>query len=339
MPAAKKNAKAAAKTKLQQVSWLEVRPAPVALLSGAEEFFAAEAIRNLRSILRTEDPALEVHEIDAKHHEPGEFSTVVSPSLFMEPRLVIVQNVHETTDSLLTEVIDYLQAPIEGTTIILRHKSGARGKKLLDAVRALPDAIEVPCAPLKANELDDFVRTLVRYERRSIQPLAARALVAAFNTDLEELAAAVRQLMNVSTESEITPELVDRYYGGRVETTGFKIADAAIAGRLPDALRLLRAGFDTGLNPVPIVSAIAMKLRMMAKVSGLSGSDAQLAGTVGAAPWQVGQARRELRGWTDEELARAIQLTAETDHMVKGKSREPEFAAERLVRKIALRER
>lgn len=325
--------------KLQQVSWLEIRPAPVALLSGAEDFFADEAVSNLRAILRAEDPAIEVHEIDAKHHEPGEFTTVVSPSLFMEPRLVIVQNVHETSESLLNEIIDYLSAPIDGTHIVLRHRTGVRGKKLLDAVRALPEAIEVACTPLKANELDGFVRQLVRYERRSIQPQAVHALIAAFNTDLAELAAAVRQLMNVSTEPEITPELVDRYYGGRVETTGFKIADAAIAGRLPDALRLLRAGFETGLNPVPIVSAIAMKLRMMAKVSGLAGSDAQLAGTVGAAPWQVGQARRELRGWTDRELAIAIQLTAETDHMVKGLSRDPEFAAERLVRKVALRER
>lgn len=339
LPAAKKPAKRTSKPKLQQVSWLEVRPAPVVLMSGAEDFFASETVHNLRAILRAEDPAIEVHEIDAKQHTSGEFSTVVSPSLFMEPRLVIVDNVHETTESLLNEVVDYLSAPIEGTTVMLRHKSGVRGKKLLDAVRALPEAIEVPCVPLKANELDGFVRQLVRYERRSIQPQAVHALIAAFNTDLAELAAAVRQLMNVSTESEITPELVDRYYGGRVETTGFKIADAAVAGRLPDALRLLRAGYDTGLNPVPIVSAIAMKLRMMAKVSGLSGSDAQLAGTVGAAPWQVGQARRELRGWTDEELARAIMLTAETDHMVKGKSRDPQFAAERLIRKIALRER
>lgn len=339
MAAAKKPAKRTTKSKLQQVSWLEVRPAPVVLLSGAEEFFANEAISNLRTILRTEDPAIEVHELLANEHTPGEFSTVVSPSLFMEPRLVIVRGVHETTESLLNEVIDYLQAPIEGTTVMLRHKSGVRGKKLLDAVRALPDAIEVPCAPLKANELEEFVRTLVRYERRSIQPLAVHALVAAFNADLEELAAAVRQLMNVSTEPEITPELVDRYYGGRVETTGFKIADAAIAGRLPDAMRLLRAGYETGLNPVPIVSAVAMKLRMMAKVSGLGGSDAQLAGVVGAAPWQIGQARRELRIWTEDELAQAIKLTAETDHMVKGKSRDAEFATERLIRKVALRER
>jgi DNA polymerase-3 subunit delta len=308
------------------------------LVSGAEDFFASEAIGLLRTHLRTEDPSIEVHEFNAKEYTPGELSTVVTPSLFNEPRLVIAQQVHESVDAFLEEALAFVAAPIDDTTLVLRHRNGNRGKKLLDAVRANEAAIEVPCAPLKANELHDFLRDEFRARRRKVSPEAAQALVAAFNTSIEELAAAARQLMSIAPDDEITGEIVNRYYGGRVETTGFKIADATIAGRLADALMLVRAGFDTGLNSVPIVLAIAMKLRTMAKVSGLSGSDAQLAGQVGAAPWQVGQARRELRGWSDEELGRAIRLTAETDFLVKGGSRDPEFATERLVRRIATRD-
>lgn len=59
---------------------------------------------------------------------------------------------------------------------------------------------------------------------------------------------------------------------------------------------------------------------------------------MGAAPWQVGQARRDLSGFTEVQLGHAIMLCAETDHMVKGLSRDPEFAVERLVRKVAARE-
>jgi DNA polymerase-3 subunit delta len=294
--------------KASLVGWREVRPAPIVLVSGAEDFFASEAIGLLRTHLRTEDPSIEVHEFNAKEYTPGELSTVVTPSLFNEPRLVIAQQVHESVDAFLEEALAFVAA------------------------------IEVPCAPLKANELHDFLRDEFRARRRKVSPEAAQALVAAFNTSIEELAAAARQLMSIAPDDEITGEIVNRYYGGRVETTGFKIADATIAGRLADALMLVRAGFDTGLNSVPIVLAIAMKLRTMAKVSGLSGSDAQLAGQVGAAPWQVGQARRELRGWSDEELGRAIRLTAETDFLVKGGSRDPEFATERLVRRIATRD-
>lgn len=329
---------AASKAKLQQVSWREPRPAAVVLVSGGEEFFASEAITALRTQLRAADPELEVTELDATSSAPGELATVVSPSLFMEPRLVIAERVHQCGDAFLEDALRYVDAPVDGTTLVLRHASGVRGKKLLDAVRANPDAIEIACLPLKANEQFDFVQAEFRSQGRRVEPQAAQALIAAFNTDLAELAAACRQLMSVSPEPTISVELVERYYGGRVETTGFKVADAAIAGRVADALSLTRAGFETGLNPVPIVAAIAMKLRTMAKVSGLGGTDAQVAGQVGAAPWQVGAARRELRGWDDRSLGAAIRLTAETDWLVKGGSRDAEFAAERLVRRIAARE-
>ncbi|MDJ1371627.1 DNA polymerase III subunit delta [Gulosibacter molinativorax] len=338
MAATKGRAKASAKSRIPQVHWREVRPAPVVLVSGAEDFFASEAITGLRTMLRTEDPSLEVHDLDASSYAPGELTTLVSPSLFMEPRLVVAERVHQTVDAFLQEALDYVAAPIEGTTLVLRHASGVRGKKLLDAVRAMPDAIEIACVPLKANEYFGFAMAEFRMQGRRAQPQAVQALVAAFSTDIAELAAACRQLMSVSGDEEISPELVERYYGGRVETTGFKIADSAIAGRFAEAMLLVRSGLDTGLNAVPIVAAFAMKLRMMAKVYGLAGSDAQLAKTVGGAPWQIGQARRETRGWSELELASAIMLVAETDHLVKGGSRSPEYAVERLVRCVAARD-
>ena len=78
---------------------------------------------------------------------------------------------------------------------------------------------------------------------------------------------ACQQLLADSSE-EITEVTVDKYYGGRVETNAFQVADAAIAGRHGDALVLLRHALATGADPVPIVAAFASKLRTMAKLSG-----------------------------------------------------------------------
>lgn len=335
---AKTAARGKAKTAITKSDWRNPAIAPVMLVSGAEEFFANEAVTAVRARLRTDDPNLEVSEIDASAYVPGELTTLVSPSLFMEPRLVVCERVHQCADDFLEEALNLVTAPVDGTVVMLRHASGNRGKKLLDLVRSHADYVEVPCITPKPHELHDFIVAEFKAQDRRVHPQAAAALAAAFNTDLAELAAACRQLMGVSTEREIGTDMVDRYFGGRVETTGFKIADAAIAGQVADALSLVRAGFDTGLNPVPIVAAIAMKLRMMAKVAGLAGTDAQLASQVGGAPWQIGQARRDLRGFTEPQLGRAIMLAAETDYLVKGGSRDPQFAAERLVRRVAARE-
>ena len=68
-------------------------------------------------------------------------------------------------------------------------------------------------------------------------------MLAAFGDDLAELAAACAQLISDASD-EITEGVVDKYYGGRIETNAFKVADAALAGRSGDALALLR---DEGL--------------------------------------------------------------------------------------------
>src|SRR5690606_18254520 len=116
----------------------------------------------------------------------------------------------------------------------------------------------------------EFVGADVRAAGRRIAPGAVRALVAAFGDDLAELAGAVRQLLD-DVDGEITEAEVTRYHGGRIETTAFDVADAALAGRTGDALVLLRHALDSGADPVPVVAAFAMKIRGMAKVAGTRG--------------------------------------------------------------------
>lgn len=334
-PAAKAGG-GAAKASIPQLPWDQVRPAPVVLVSGTETVLADRAIRLLRDILKAEDPSLEVSEIDAGAYAPGELITMASPSLFAEPRFLRVDNVEKCTDAFLDEALSYLANPADDTYLVLRHAGGVRGKKLLDAIRAgLGGGIEILCLELKRDsDKFDFATAEFASARRRITGGALRALVSAFNDDLAELAAACRQLL-ADTDDEITEVTVAKYYGGRVETTAFAVADAAIAGRHGEALGLLRHALASGADPVPMVAAFASKIRTMAKLSGARGSSGELAARFGLAPWQVDRARRDLQGWTDASLGRAIEALAETDAQVKGGGRDPVYALERLVELIA----
>ncbi|MCI2958789.1 DNA polymerase III subunit delta [Agromyces atrinae] len=329
-----------AKAAIPQLSWNEIRPAPVILVSGTETFLAERAITRLRDFLRGEDPSLEVTDIAADGYARGELMTLASPSLFGEPRLIRVSSVEKCSDDFIVDAIDYLSSPADDTVVVLRHGGGVRGKKLLDAIRAASGvAIEIVCAELKKDqEKYDFATAEFRSEGRKVAPGALRALVSAFSDDIGELSAACRQLMS-DVSGEITEAIVARYYGGRVETSAFTVADAAIAGRHGDALVGLRQALSSGADPVPLVAAFAMKVRGMAKVAGERGSSGQLAGKLGMAPWQIDRARRDLAGWDDEGLGRAITTLAETDAAVKGASRDPIYALERLVSVIASRGR
>jgi len=326
----------AGRTQIPQLSWDRVRPAPIILVTGPEHFLADRSIRLLRDTLKTEDPSLEVTEIEADHYSPGELLTLASPSLFNEPRLIRVSNVEKCTDAFITETIHYLDQPADDTYLVLRHAGGVRGKKLLDAIRAgSGSGIEVACLELKKDvEKSEFAAAEFAAASKRITPGALRMLVSAFADDLAELASACQQLIADAVE-EITEVTVDRYYAGRVETNAFSVADAAIAGRRGEALVLLRHALASGADPVPLVAAFAAKLRTMARVSGSRASSAALAQQFGLAPWQVDRARRDLQGWTEAGLARSIETLADTDAQLKGLGRDPVYALERMVGIIA----
>ena len=194
----------------------------------------------------------------------------------------------------------------------------------------------VDCQPLKKDaEKVAFVASEFKAAGRRIEQEAVQALVNAVGASLAELAAACSQLI-ADAATTVTAELVDRYYGGRIEATAFKVADAAMAGNGPLALSTLRHALATGADPVPLVAALAAKLRTVARVAGASGSAAQIAAELGMQPWLVEQAQRDVRRWTPEGLVRSIQATAEADAQVKGLSRDPVYAVEHAVTVIAL---
>jgi DNA polymerase-3 subunit delta len=338
-PTPRRSAPAKSRTAIPQLSWRDPQPAPIVLISGPEEVCAERATSAVREYLRAEDPSLEVSDVRADDYAPGTLLAVTSPSLFGEPRLVRVSGVEKCSDAFLAEALAYLAAPQDGATVILRHTGATvRGKKLLDAIRSGEGGgVEVPCAAVKRDsDRFDFAAGEFQAAKKRIAPAALRALVSAFADDLTELAAACQQLIS-DVPGDITEQVVERYYGGRVETSAFTVADTAIAGRYGDALISLRHALASGADPVPLVAAIASKLRTMARVAGSREPSGALAARLGLKDWQVDRARRDLTGWSESTLGMAIQAAARADAEVKGGSRDPVFALERLVTVIATR--
>lgn len=315
-------------------TWDTTALAPVVLIQGAEGLLVDRALQRLTAEALERDAATERTVLDAATYQTGELTVLTSPSLFGEPRLLVVDQVQSTSDAFLVDALAYLKAPEPDVWLVLVHRGGVRGKKLLDAARAegIP---RVVCDVIKKDtDKVAFAAAEFRREHRRATADAVRALVEAVGADVRELAAACSQLMADSSQT-IDEPMVLRYYGGRVEVSAFKVADAAVAGQSAQAAALLRHALATGSDPVPMVAALAMKLRTLAKVSTLRGRGGDAVKDLGLAPWQVDKARRELSHWTPESLAAAITATARADAEVKGASRDPVFAVERAVMTIA----
>lgn len=319
--------------KAKQMDWRSAAPAAVVFISGPEEYLAGRALRTIRDQLKTQDPSVEIHEIEASDYVTGQLLNLTSPSLFAEPRLVIIRGLERSSDDLIIDGLAYLENPTEDTTVVLRHNSSSvRGKKLVDAIRASGVAAEINCLAIsKDGERVAFVQAEFSGANRKITVGAVRALLDAFADDIAELASACGQLMLDSADN-ITEEIVDRYYGGRVETNAFKVIDAALAGRSGEALALLRHTLSSGSDPVPIVAAISMKVRQLAKIYSNRNASAQ---SLGMAPWQVDRARKDVAGWSEDGLAATIEALADADAAAKGAERDPVYSLEKLVQLIS----
>jgi DNA polymerase-3 subunit delta len=311
-------------------------PPPLTLVTGAEELLRERAVAAVIDRSRAADETTEVTDLSCVGLEPGVLTATTSPSLFGERKVVVVRDLQDAAEAIATEIKAYVLDPASDTALVAVHNGGVKGKALLDALRKAGAAV-VECKPLKwDSDKVKFVTAEFRAGGRRISSDAATSLVEAVGSDLRELASACSQLIS-DTAGLVDRDVVARYYAGRVETSGFKVADAALEGRCQDALRLLRQALDTGADPVPVNAALAMGLRNLARVGSASRltRPEDLAQELGIAPFVVKKVRGQLGGWSEDGVASAIAAVARADAEIKGAGTDPVYALERAVVEIA----
>lgn len=306
------------------VPWNQAEPAPLVIVSGPESYLAARAVRKVRSALSAMFADLEIHEIDEGQYSSGDLLNLAAPSLFNEPRLILITGSHE---SLLADLTQYLEDQVENCVVVVRLPNlvGHAGKIKSGLASK---ALNIACDEIKrdADKLS-FISQELASQGVKIAPDAARALLVAFSSDLGELTGACSQLA-ASGLASIDMAVVNKTFQGRVETNAFKITDAALAGNAAEAIRLYRHGSATGVDNVALVAAMVARIRMLAK---LFNDPRSQSAAIGLAPWQLDKARKELSSFTEQGLIDLVDLAAQTDADVKGAAREPDYSVEKLI--------
>ncbi|MFF3869247.1 DNA polymerase III subunit delta [Micromonospora sp. NPDC001898] len=309
--------------------------APILLVLGDEELLATRAVAETVARARGVDPDVDVREYQAGALAVGEIAEMLSPSLFGGRRVLVLRSGQDARKDLAAALLAYAKNSDPDVQLVVLHLGGAKGKAFADGLRAA-GATVVPAAKLKGHrERVAFVREEIRRAGGKCTDDAAEALIAAVGNDMRELAAACSQLI-ADTDGRIGPDTVARYYKGRVEVSGFTVADATLIGDVPAALEALRWALHVGVDPVPIADALADGVRTVARVAAAGRGDPyQLAGTLGMPAWKVKSAQQRARGWTPEGLVQAMRAAAECNAAVKGGSDDRAYALERAVFSVA----
>lgn len=308
---------------------------PMLLIHGGESVLADRALAEALGLRADFERTI----LDGAGLELGRFGEAVAPSLFADKRVLVLKDLQDVTSEVQEEIESLFDQLDPNLHLIFIHKGGVKGKGLLDKIKKRKPEV-ITCEPMKkAADKEEFVREEFARHGRKISSGAVTALVDATGSDTRELAAACSQIAfdTNAGKAVIDEDDIAKYYQGRIEATGFDVADATLAGNPTAALVALRNAIDSGTDPVMIVSALTSSIRTLAKVSGAprNANAFQLAGSLGLAPWQIDKARRQLSKWSPALIAFSVQELAKADVAIKGAEADPLYALERSIVSIA----
>ena len=139
------------------------------LISGPESVLAERALDATLDALRAGDPDLEVIKLYSEGYQSGTLTMHASPSLFGGTKAIVVVDFEEAPVELQTDVLAYLAAPAEEVTLVVAHKSGMRGQKVLDTLKK-SGARVVDAAMIKEGDKAHFAANEFRRQGRKATP-------------------------------------------------------------------------------------------------------------------------------------------------------------------------
>jgi DNA polymerase-3 subunit delta len=313
----------------QQVSALH-------LVLGDEELLVERAVagvlRSARQRAGTDD--VPVSRLRAGEVGIYELAELLSPSLFADERVVVLEAAGEAGKAAAELIADAAADVPSGTELVVLHSGGGRAKALASQLRALGAQV-YPCARIaKAGERADFVRKEFRSLKVKVDDDTVTALLDAVGSDVRELASACSQLV-ADTGGRVDVTAVRRYHSGKAEVKGFDIADKAVLGDVEGAVEALRWAMMRGEPHVVLADALAEAVHTIGRVGALSGDPYRLAGELGMPPWRVQKAQKQARRWSRDMVATAMRLVAALNADVKGAAANADYALEAAVRKVA----
>jgi DNA polymerase III subunit delta len=306
------------------------------LVLGDEELLVERAVgavlRALRQQAGSDD--VPVDRMRAGEVSTSELAELLSPSLFAEERLVVLEAAAEAGKDAVALIASAAADLPPGTVLCVIHSGGGRAKALADQLKKLGAQVH-PCARItKPAERADFVRSEFRHLRAKVSDDTVTAVLDAVGSNIRELAAVCSQLV-ADTAGQVDPVAVRRYHSGKAEVKGFDIADKAVTGDVAGAAEALRWAMLAGEPQVVLADALAEAVHTIARVGPLSGDPYRLAGELGMPPWRVQKAQKQARRWSRDSVAEAMRVVATLNADVKGAAADADYALETAVRRVA----
>ena len=291
----------------------ETGPAPVTLLWGEDTFLLREAALAALGDLR-------VTEVDAAEWEGGELQDLATPSLFGEPRALLLTDARSLRKDAVGELATYLAAPDPDATLVICCQVAERGKVPAALDKLVKPVGTVRQVAIPRKELEPWLAKRAGSLGVDIAAPAARALVDTLGEEPGQLVAALEQLADAFPGQRITPQIVGQQFRGLGDQRVWDLCDRAFARDLPGAIRSLGSIEAGGDESIKTLGGIAARLRDLIKVRSLPDRTppARAAKEAGLRfEWQGRRYQQQARNFTMARLLALHQLVVDADRALK----------------------
>ena len=150
----------------------------------------------------------------------NELAELLSPSLFADERLVILEAAAEAGKDAVELIASAAAELPPGTILAVVHSGGGRAKTLADRLKKLMQrCTRAPRSP-RRGERADFVRAEFRRCKVKVDEETVNALLDAVGSDIRELAAACSTVAD--TGGTVDEAAVRRYHSGKPRCRALK---------------------------------------------------------------------------------------------------------------------
>lgn len=314
------------------------------VIDGGDEFLNRRMLREWAQTYAHLLPQADTVDIAGETATAGQLDLALAPSLLSSASVVTIPALQDMDAAAVEALCAFAQqqkdvaSPTLDHVVIAARSAGSKGTGIVTKLRNRGALIvKVPTLKYPRERLE-FVDAEFSRRGKRITPDAKERLVAAYGSRTADLAGMCEQLCDDFEQKTITLDVVQQYAGYGAEETGFDIADAAFSGDIARAVVKLRQAFDSGTDTIPIVAALAYKLRQLAQYA-KDPAGGFLPPGLRKYPKSVNkklaQMRRESKGLSSHTMAACFEALAQADQESKSSAGDPKFAVERAVELIA----
>ncbi len=282
---------------------------------GEDEFLLRDAAL---ALLRSH--SVKAVEVDARQWQGGETSDLSTPSLWGDRRALLVTGCQGLPEQGARELQAYVAAPSpEAVCVLTAVTRGKNAPPLAKAVQAAGGLVRQ--VTLRRQDLAPWVLDRARDRGVRLTSQGATALIKAMGDDPASLDQSVEQLATAFGEGTVGPAEVDAQFQGLGEQQVWDLCDRAFAGRLADALVVLRSLLADRQDALVILGGIAARVRDLIRVRAVPERmpPAEAARAAGLRfDWQLRRYREQAGRFTEEELRSLHARVVEADRALKG---------------------